>query len=392
VLLRGQITTLDPHTGQPDRSVSTDRMPDGVIYKACGNRRATVCPSCAELYRADAYQLVLAGLKGGKDVPDSVVVHPAVFATATAPGFGIVHTQKKTKAGRVLPCRARRVRELCPHGVVLRCGRRHKDGDPLLGQPLCQRCYDYRHHVFWNSHAGELWRRTIGITANRLLAKEAKKHGDAGRVRLSYGKVAEYQRRGVVHFHGLIRLDGIDPNHPERVIAPPEWATIFVLTHLLREAVEASWFRTLPHPANRDGWPIGWGEQLDLRPVRMRGDEDLSDTAVAGYLAKYATKSTDTTGHVSARITRDTIKIYATSPTPAGSFTPPGNWARPTTTTGCVGGRTCSASAGTSSPNPSATPPRSRSCATHGSRSAASLAASAPTSSWPTSTTGTPPS
>ncbi len=33
--------------------------------------------------------------KGGKDVPDTVVVHPAVFATATAPGFGIVHTQQQ---------------------------------------------------------------------------------------------------------------------------------------------------------------------------------------------------------------------------------------------------------------------------------------------------------
>ena len=149
------------------------------------------------------------------------------------------------------------------------------------------------------------------MTANRLLAKEAKRHGDDGRVRLSYGKVAEYQRRGVVHFHGLIRLDGIDPDQPEKVIPPPAWATIFVLTHVLREAVEATWFRTQPHPANQDGWPIGWGEQFDLRPLRMRGDEPITDTAVAGYLAKYATKGTDTTGHVSARITRDTIKIYA---------------------------------------------------------------------------------
>jgi hypothetical protein len=33
-------------------------MSDGAIYKACGNRRATVCPSCAETYRQDAYQLI----------------------------------------------------------------------------------------------------------------------------------------------------------------------------------------------------------------------------------------------------------------------------------------------------------------------------------------------
>ena len=172
-------------------------MPDRVIYKACGNRRASVCPSCAEVYRADAYQLVLAGLQGGKGVPDTVSGHPAVFATLTAPGFGVVHTQRKTKAGRVVPCRARRRLELCPHGVAMRCHRRHKDGDRQLGQPLCADCYDYDHHAVWNNSAGELWRLTT-IKANRLLARHAKAHGDKGRVRLSFGKVAEYQtpRRG----------------------------------------------------------------------------------------------------------------------------------------------------------------------------------------------------
>jgi hypothetical protein len=36
---------------------------------------------------------------------------------------------------------------------------------------------------------------------------------------------------------------------------------------------------------------IVWGEQLDIRPIRAFGDGDeLIDTAVAGYIAKYATK------------------------------------------------------------------------------------------------------
>ncbi|MCU1629277.1 MAG: hypothetical protein JWP64_4226 [Pseudonocardia sp.] len=30
-------------------------MPDGVIYVPCNNRRAVVCLSCAETYRADTY-------------------------------------------------------------------------------------------------------------------------------------------------------------------------------------------------------------------------------------------------------------------------------------------------------------------------------------------------
>jgi hypothetical protein len=47
-------------------------MPDGVIYVPCNNRRAVVCLSCAETYRADTYQLVKAGLASGKGVPDTV--------------------------------------------------------------------------------------------------------------------------------------------------------------------------------------------------------------------------------------------------------------------------------------------------------------------------------
>jgi hypothetical protein len=310
VRLSGRVDRVDTSTGEVTASRRTETMPDGLIYKACGNRRSTVCPSCAEIYRADAYQLVLAGLKGGKNVPDTVSRHPAVFGTLTAPGFGIVHTQRTTRSGRVIPCRPRRRLEVCPHGVPMRCGRHHKDGDPLLGQPLCADCYDYRHHAVWNMRAGELWRWTT-IRARRILDQHAKQHGDKGRVRLSFGKVAEYQRRGVVHFHALIRLDGIDPDDPERVIPPPEWATVFVLEHLIRSAVESTAFVTKPHPANEAGWPIAWGEQLDIRPLRVRGDKAITDTQVAGYCAKYATKSTDATGHVSKRITENSILIYA---------------------------------------------------------------------------------
>jgi hypothetical protein len=82
---------------------------------------------------------------------------------------------------------------------------------------LCRDCYDYEHQAVWNLHAGELWRRTT-ITLNRALRAAAKDRGV--QVRLSFAKVAEYQRRGVVHFHALIRLDGLDPNDPDSIVAP----------------------------------------------------------------------------------------------------------------------------------------------------------------------------
>ena len=107
VRLTGQLHTVEKATGRilDTRHTVTD-MPDGVLYVPCGDRRASVCPPCAETYRADTYQLIRAGLAGGKGVPPSVASHPAVFATLTAPSFGPVHTrqrQPQDREGRALP-------------------------------------------------------------------------------------------------------------------------------------------------------------------------------------------------------------------------------------------------------------------------------------------------
>jgi Replication initiator protein, pSAM2 len=116
-----------------------------------------------------------------------------VFATFTAPSFGPVHTRVVTSGGKVARCRPRRKADYCPHGRRISCGQRHKEGDACLGKPLCPDCYDYNAAVVWNAHASELWRRTV-ITIRRRLAKLARQHGT--RVKLSYAKVAEFQRRG----------------------------------------------------------------------------------------------------------------------------------------------------------------------------------------------------
>ncbi len=312
VRLAGTVHTVDTRTGALLDSRATADMPDAVIYKACGNRRASVCPACAEVYRADAYQLVLAGLRGGKGIPESVAGHPAVFATLTAPSFGLVHSQRRRNpdAG-ARPCRSRRTTEKCPHGRDLTCRRTHTDDDPRLGQPLCPDCYDHAGQVVWNASASELWRRTT-IAVNRTLTRHARAHG--GRVRVSFGKVAEYQRRGVVHYHALIRLDGLDVTDRERVIPPPEWASVFVLAHAVTEAIGHTAFTTAPHPEQPDGWTIGWGDPgkaADVRPVRVGADHPITREAVAAYLAKYATKSTEATGHLSTRITPATLDAYA---------------------------------------------------------------------------------
>jgi hypothetical protein len=324
IRLRGAITHVDTATGELLRTIPTVGMPDGVIYKPCGNRRTTVCPGCAETYRRDAYHLIRAGLIGGKGLSPAVAAHPAIFATFTAPSFGPVHarpirqhtcTDRSRCACRPQPCHARREIETCPHGRPLACFARHRRDDPDLGQPLCPGCYDYATHVVWNNQAGELWRRTKQAIERRL-NQVARRRGLRYGVRVSHGKAAEYQARGAVHFHALLRLDGLDQADPGRLLPPPPGLTVADLEDATRHAAAAIRYLTPEHETNPAGWLIGWGDELDIRAITIRGTGTVTDLAVASYLAKYSTKGTEITGHASARITPDTIDLYAD---PAGT-------------------------------------------------------------------------
>jgi hypothetical protein len=330
--LAGTIHTLEAGTGRLLSTVDTATMPDGIVFKACGNRRASVCPSCSRRYQRDAYQVIRAGLVGGKGVPETVARHPAVFPTFTAPSFGEVHTrhvrkhtcQKRSRCDcRPDPCRARRDAETCRHGIALVCWARHAETDRILGTPLCLDCYDHDAQVVWNLQAGELWRRTT-IAVYRYLRRLAKSRGipfyrvydDQGRsrlmapFRLSFGKAAEMQRRAVVHFHAIIRLDGNRPGH-SGTLPPPAELDAHDLVDAVNHAAATVAFTTDPHPANPHGWPIRWGAQTLTKVITVAADGEVTDGMVAGYLAKYATKSTETTGHTSPRLTDETIDMYA---------------------------------------------------------------------------------
>jgi hypothetical protein len=104
IRLRGTIRNVDAVTGEILSALDTEDSPDKVIYLPCGDRRASVCPSCAATYRSDTYQLIRAGLAGGKGLPASVATHPCVFVTFTAPSFGPVHTRVVTSGGKVAQC------------------------------------------------------------------------------------------------------------------------------------------------------------------------------------------------------------------------------------------------------------------------------------------------
>jgi hypothetical protein len=299
IRLAGRVEHADQATGEVRQVYDSDREPDGVLLKACGTRRESRCPSCAATYRADAYQLLAAGLKGGKGVPESVASHPRLFVTFTAPSFGRVHS-RKAQGRLVLPCHPHRQGARCPHGVRDGCWHRHSEDDPRLGEPLCPACYDAQAQVLWNALAPELWRRTT-IALHRALARlVGLQEGELRRlVRISYAKVAEFQRRGAIHFHAVIRLDAATACRcPDCLLAPPEPFDADLLKDGLKQAVPVV---RVPCPAIGGGPNryAQWGAQLDVRNI-TREDSDqareLSAEQVAGYIAKYATKATESFG------------------------------------------------------------------------------------------------
>jgi hypothetical protein len=279
---------------------STRAETPGFVLVACGNRRESRCPPCSERYRRDAYFLVAAGLAGNeaRGVSPSVASHPLVFATFTAPSFGAVH-RRVVDGTRVRQCRPGGPTEPCVHGRSPRCLDRHVESDPRIGQALCPDCYDYEASASWNASLGALWRRTVTYLPRELAAlcglsvRELR-----AQVRVAYAKVAEFQARGALHVHAVIRLDG--PDGPET--APTAGAT----AQRLAEAVARTAARvsvTVEGSSGRE-LVVRWGQQIDVRLIT--GDlEDSGNThgaAVAGYLAKYATKDAQVGGGLDRRI------------------------------------------------------------------------------------------
>jgi hypothetical protein len=225
-----------------------------------------------------------------------------VFVTLTAPGFGAVHTRPLDAAGQPRRCRPRRDAPVCEHGVRLSCGAVHADDDPCLGEPLCPDCYDHAGAVLWNNALGELWRRTVPVYLPRTLARLTAMTQARLReqVRVAYVKVAEYQRRGLVHLHAVIRLDRAMPAYRAHEVHPPSPRFgVELLEDALRATVAEA---DAPLPDELGTGRVRWGDELDIRHL-----DDETRREVAGYLAKYATKSTEQAGSLTHRVAEHQI-------------------------------------------------------------------------------------
>jgi hypothetical protein len=166
---------------------------------------------------------------------------------------------------------------------------------------MCLDCYDYQAAVLFNAYAADLWRRFVTYLPRHLarLAGVTQKTLRS-QLRIRFVKVAEYQARGVVHFHAVIRLDA-----PGEDYQPP---AAMYSARLLCDAIDqaAAAVRITIDHHNR-ALALGFGTQTDRRIIRhgtqLPGTgQALNGHAVANYIAKYATKTVSVRGLPSVRI------------------------------------------------------------------------------------------
>ena len=136
-----------------------------------------------------------------------------------------------------------------------------------------------------NATTPELWRRTMIYAQRHLAAVLGVSQAKVSKLLvLSFCRVAEFQRRGVVHLHAVVRLDGADG-----VLAP--LGAVELAQACLEGAQDVS--VTTPRGCAR------WGREIDVQMLR---EGDARAGRVASYLGKYATKSSSEDPRLDARV------------------------------------------------------------------------------------------
>jgi hypothetical protein len=123
---------------------------------------------------------------------------------------------------------------------------------------------------------------------------------------VAFVKVAEFQRRGVVHFHALIRLDG-----PAGFVPPALALTTADLAEGVTRA--AAHVRLTVELPDGPAVVLRFGSQIDTQPLNHGMAGELTTERAAAYLAKYATKSAEDFGLGHRRITPATLPVLGLS-------------------------------------------------------------------------------
>ena len=116
--------------------------------------------------------------------------------------------------------------------------------------------------------------------------------------------MAEFQRRGVVHFHALIRLDGPGDDYPPPAVP----VTVEQLADAIRTAAAEAYVITDPYESRRAdlGTAVRRARSTSgpstAKPQRDASAGPMHPEMVAAYIAKYATKAAEDFGLAPQRI------------------------------------------------------------------------------------------
>lgn len=187
------------------------------------------------------------------------------FLTLTAPGserFGATHTRRTglRKTGK-------EYQRGCP------CGLFHGENSPILGTPIDPAAYDYADAARFNATAS----RRLAVTMQKL---SRLTYGNTLQPRrhLATVRVAEFQKRGLVHFHVIVR-GNVSPEH---------------FFAAIRGGRNKDTGRPI-RPVEHDG--LTWGPQCDIKHVKS------SQSAQFGfYISKLANYSVKDVGLEAAHV------------------------------------------------------------------------------------------
>ena len=279
IRLRGRIDAIDLATGELRPVYDTAAEPGGVLLTACGNRRETVCPR------------LLGGLQARRPParprrPVRRQGHPRDDRGASVrvrhPHRPLVRPGPRPPDARqdrpALPTPPRRATQRrCPHGRDISCPRRHADTIPgsdgrcaatatTTPPPSCS--------TPTRGTCGAGSPPTCPATSPASPGSPSSRSATSCAIR--YVKVAEYQARGVVHFHAIIRLDapGDTASHPARS-SPPRCCA----TPSPRPPPPSP---SPPPPPRPPAITLRFGAQTDARPVRHGPDLPGTGHALSG--------------------------------------------------------------------------------------------------------------